>query len=77
MESKLVAAWGSHNGTARPQPLCFCACRAIVPIGLCYAGTLWVGNAAYLYLSVSFIQMLKVGAGKGLEGVVKGVHPGG
>ncbi|GAB4819493.1 hypothetical protein N2152v2_006539 [Parachlorella kessleri] len=33
--------------------------RAIVPIGLCYAGTLWVGNAAYLYLSVSFIQMLK------------------
>ena len=35
--------------------------RAIVPIGACYAGTLWVGNAAYLYLSVSFIQMLKVG----------------
>ena len=38
-------------------------CRAIVPIALCYAGTLWVGNAAYLYLSVSFIQMLKVGNG--------------
>ena len=34
--------------------------RAIVPIGACYAGALWVGNAAYLYLSVSFIQMLKV-----------------
>ncbi|KAL4451586.1 hypothetical protein ABPG75_007248 [Micractinium tetrahymenae] len=33
--------------------------RAIVPIGACYAVTLWVGNAAYLYLSVSFIQMLK------------------
>jgi len=33
--------------------------RAIVPIGALYAGTLWVGNAAYLYLSVSFIQMLK------------------
>lgn len=33
--------------------------RAIIPIGACYAGTLWVGNAAYLYLSVSFIQMLK------------------
>lgn len=32
---------------------------AIVPIGACYAVTLWVGNAAYLYLSVSFIQMLK------------------
>lgn len=34
--------------------------KAIVPIGLLYAGTLWLGNAAYLYLSVSFIQMLKV-----------------
>lgn len=32
---------------------------AIVPIGACYAVTLWVGNTAYLYLSVSFIQMLK------------------
>ncbi len=27
--------------------------------GACHAGTLWLGNAAYLYLSVSFIQMLK------------------
>jgi hypothetical protein len=33
--------------------------KAVVPIGGCYAGTLWLGNAAYLYLSVSFIQMLK------------------
>ena len=33
--------------------------QAIVPIGFLYAGTLWLGNAAYLYLSVSFIQMLK------------------
>ncbi|KAL4434231.1 hypothetical protein ABPG75_000672 [Micractinium tetrahymenae] len=33
--------------------------RTIVPIGFLYAGTLWLGNAAYLYLSVSFIQMLK------------------
>lgn len=32
---------------------------AIVPIGACYSVTLWVGNAAYMYLSVSFIQMLK------------------
>lgn len=32
---------------------------AIVPIGGCYAVALWVGNAAYLHLSVSFIQMLK------------------
>ncbi len=34
--------------------------RAVVPISALYAGTLWLGNAAYLYLSVSFIQMLKV-----------------
>ncbi|KAK9819643.1 hypothetical protein WJX72_000664 [[Myrmecia] bisecta] len=50
--------------------------RAIVPIGALFAGTLWLGNAAYLYLSVSFIQMLKalmpvavfiVGCGLGTE----------
>lgn len=35
--------------------------RCILPIGLLFAGVLWTGNAAYLYLSVSFIQMLKVG----------------
>lgn len=35
--------------------------KAVVPIAACFAGTLWLGNAAYLYLSVSFIQMLKVG----------------
>jgi hypothetical protein len=35
--------------------------RCILPIGLLFAGTLWLGNAAYLYLTVSFIQMLKVG----------------
>jgi hypothetical protein len=33
--------------------------QAIVPIGACYALTLWIGNVAYMYLSVSFIQMLK------------------
>ena len=32
---------------------------AIMPIGALFAGTLWLGNAAYLHLSVSFIQMLK------------------
>jgi len=30
-----------------------------VPIGLCFALSLWFGNAAYMYLSVAFIQMLK------------------
>ena len=32
---------------------------AIVPIGVAFALVLWLGNAAYLYLSVSFIQMIK------------------
>lgn len=27
--------------------------------GALFSGTLWFGNAAYTYLSVSFIQMLK------------------
>ena len=34
--------------------------RAIVPIGLLFSVVLWTGNTAYMYLSVSFIQMLKV-----------------
>jgi hypothetical protein len=53
---------------SRASPACLRAClpaetymRTIVPIGFLYAGTLWLGNAAYIYLSVSFIQMLKVG----------------
>ena len=32
----------------------------MVPISALFSGTLWLGNAAYLYLSVAFIQMLKV-----------------
>jgi hypothetical protein len=34
--------------------------RAIVPIGLFFSLSLICGNVAYLHLSVSFIQMLKV-----------------
>jgi hypothetical protein len=33
--------------------------RYIVPIGALFSVVLWLGNACYLYLSVSFIQMLK------------------
>ncbi|PNH09408.1 putative sugar phosphate/phosphate translocator [Tetrabaena socialis] len=33
--------------------------KTIVPIAALFSGTLWLGNAAYLYLSVAFIQMLK------------------
>lgn len=50
--------------------------QCVVPIAALFSGTLWLGNAAYLYLSVSFIQMLKaampvtvflVGVGLGTE----------
>lgn len=30
-----------------------------MPIGAMFAMTLWLGNTAYLYISVSFAQMLK------------------
>eukprot|EP01018_Ginkgo_biloba_P020445 Gb_10585 [translate_table: standard] len=32
---------------------------SVVPIGALYCFSLWLSNSAYLYLSVSFIQMLK------------------
>lgn len=34
--------------------------RIIVPIGLFYTGSLVCSNLTYLYISVAFIQMLKV-----------------
>ena len=34
--------------------------RSILPIGLLFSGSLILSNTAYLYLSVAFIQMLKV-----------------
>jgi len=33
--------------------------KGVLPIASLFAGTLWLGNTAYMYLSVSFIQMLK------------------
>ncbi|KAI6679378.1 hypothetical protein NL676_033259 [Syzygium grande] len=33
--------------------------KNVVPIGALYALSLWFSNSAYIYLSVSFIQMLK------------------
>lgn len=35
--------------------------RSILPIGLLFSGSLILSNTAYLYLSVAYIQMLKVG----------------
>ena len=37
--------------------------KAIVPIGGLFAVTLWLSNAAYLYLSVSFIQVTQLAIG--------------
>merc|ERR550537_1458466 len=34
-------------------------CKSIVPVGVVFAAYLSIGNCAYLYLSVSYIQMLK------------------
>jgi hypothetical protein len=34
--------------------------RTMVPIGLLYSGSLVCSNIVYLYLNISFIQMLKV-----------------
>lgn len=34
--------------------------RSILPIGLLFSGSLILSNSAYLYLSVAYIQMLKV-----------------
>ncbi|KAG9141538.1 hypothetical protein Leryth_019055 [Lithospermum erythrorhizon] len=33
--------------------------KSVVPIGLLYSVSLWLSNSAYIFLSVSFIQMLK------------------
>lgn len=32
---------------------------SVAPIGAMFAMTLWLGNSAYLYISVAFAQMLK------------------
>jgi hypothetical protein len=34
--------------------------KSILPIGILFSGSLILSNTAYLYLSVSYIQMLKV-----------------
>ncbi|GJP54169.1 hypothetical protein CLOM_g13269 [Closterium sp. NIES-68] len=42
-------------GGLKPETYFTC----VVPIGALYALSLWFSNSAYIYLSVSFIQMLK------------------
>ncbi len=75
-------AWGAAGvGLAPPlgrPPASLAEAARLAPAVLCSAGTLYFGNAAYLSLSVSFIQILKVlmpaatlaaGAAAGLETV--------
>lgn len=54
----------------------------VMPIGILYAASLWLSNSAYLYLSVSFIQMTKslmpglvyaTGIGMGTEKFAHGI----
>jgi hypothetical protein len=47
-----------------------------VPIGGLFALTLWLGNTAYVYISVSLIQMIKVGGGRGRIPEYHGFWPG-
>jgi hypothetical protein len=55
------------NSTSNRWLICGCVYRrAIVPIGIMFSLSLICGNLAYLYLSVSFIQMLKVRTNRGL-----------
>ena len=75
-------AWGAAgSGLAPPlgpAPRSVADAARLAPAVFCSAGTLYFGNAAYLSLSVSFIQILKVlmpaatlaaGAAAGLERV--------
>jgi hypothetical protein len=49
--------------------------RAIVPIGAFFSLSLICSNQAYLYLSVAFIQMLKVSPHLRREADVTGYYP--
>lgn len=60
----------------RAPPRSACEARRLAPIVACTAATMFWGNAAYLHLSLSFIQILKaftpaltllIGAAAGVE----------
>lgn len=54
--------------------------KSILPIGILFSGSLILSNTAYLYLSVAYIQMLKVGVMAYFCGIISdtflGFHPG-
>ena len=47
---------GAVAGVEIPWPTYI---QGVLPVGVLYAVVLWLSNATYIYLSVSFIQMLK------------------
>ncbi|GER32580.1 nucleotide-sugar transporter family protein [Striga asiatica] len=53
-----------YNNSSSPPPSPAALTRrvyltSVLPIGALYSMSLWLSNSAYIYLSVSFIQMLK------------------
>ena len=55
-----ACVWRLFGWVSVPQlggPRAYCV--RFVPIGLCFAASLSLGNAAYLHISVAFVQMLK------------------
>ncbi|KAJ1689079.1 hypothetical protein LUZ63_013234 [Rhynchospora breviuscula] len=55
----LVRAFRLVNLPSSPSMTPSLYFKSVVPIGALYSLSLWFSNSAYIYLSVSFIQMLK------------------
>ncbi|GFR52179.1 hypothetical protein Agub_g14716 [Astrephomene gubernaculifera] len=55
----LLARLAGPSQRLRPPPPARTFCRALLPIAGCTAATMYLGNLAYLHLSVAFIQILK------------------
>ena len=53
------AIWRWCGWISVPRLTYYDYCVRFVPVGLCFAVSLSLGNAAYLYISVAFVQMLK------------------
>jgi drug/metabolite transporter (DMT)-like permease len=61
--TQILARWTPYLDSRHAVPMTRRAyVRAILPIGLLFSLSLVCGNVTYLYLNVSFVQMLKAGA---------------
>jgi hypothetical protein len=59
-QQQISLATANNELAAMTFVCCFLCLRSCShPAGLLYAGSLWLSNSSYLYLSVSFIQMTK------------------